>query len=122
MDWPSGSAMHYSCKHIALMEIPMKATDFVAEQLLGENDPYGAKYKGQPKVTVTFRLPVEQVAWLDVLRNKGLGDSRNEVIQILLDVAIEQVSQLGVCGDESDLTDLVQVVKEEMQLKITETR
>ncbi len=100
----------------------MKATDFVAEQLLGENDPYGAKYKGQPKVTVTFRLPVEQVAWLDVLRNKGLGDSRNEVIQILLDVAIEQVSQLGVCGDESDLTDLVQVVKEEMQLKITETR
>ncbi len=100
----------------------MKATDFVAEQLLGQEEPYGAKYKGQPKVTVTFRLPVEQVAWLDVLRNKGLGDSRNEVLQVLVDVAIEQVSQLGVCGDESDLTDLVQVIQEEMQLKIAEAK
>lgn len=100
----------------------MKATDFVAEQLLGQEEPYGAKYKGKPKATVTFRLPVEQMAWLDVLRNKGLGDSRNEVLQVLLDVAIEQVSQLGVCGDESDLTDLVQIVQEEMQLKIAEAK
>lgn len=98
----------------------MKASDYVAQQLLSENEPYGARYQSQPRVLTSVRIPVELIAWLDVLKSKGLGDSRSEVIQVLLDVAIEQVTILGVCGDGSDLTDMVQAAQDQLELKLAE--
>jgi hypothetical protein len=98
----------------------MKASDYVAQQLLSENEPYGARYQSQPRVLTSIRLPVELIAWLEVLKTKGLGDSRSAVVQVLLDVAIEQVTTLGVCGDGSDLSDMVDAVKDQLELKLTE--
>lgn len=98
----------------------MKASEYVAQQLLGEDEPYGARYLSQPRVLTSIRLPVELIAWIDVLKAKGLGDSRSEVMQVLLDVAIERVTDLGVCGDGSDLTDMVESLKEQLELKLTE--
>lgn len=98
----------------------MKASDYIAQQLLGEDESYGTRYLSQPRVLTSIRLPVELIAWLDVLKSKGLGDSRSAVVQVLLDAAIEEVVNLGVCGDGSDLSDLVQVYKEELELKLTE--
>lgn len=97
----------------------MKASEFVAQQL-GQSEAYGSQYLDQPRASCTFRLPCELIAWLDALKAKGLGDSRNDVMIVMLDVAIEQISSLGVCGDESDLYDMVQAMKEQLELRLVE--
>jgi hypothetical protein len=56
-------------------------------------------------------LPVEVVAWLDVLKHRGLGASRSAVLQILADVAIEQISTLPGL-DDSELFDEVEATKD----------
>lgn len=98
----------------------MKASDYVAQQLLSENEPYGARYQSQPRVLTSLRLPVELIAWLEVLKSKGLGDSRSAVVQVLLDMAIEQVTEGGLFPDSSALTDMVDAVKEQLVLKLEE--
>lgn len=100
----------------------MKATEYVAQQLLRETEPYGARFAGQLRPSVTARIPVELVAWLDVLKAKGLGDTRSAVLQVLMDVAIEQILQLGVCGDASDLSDIVEARKEQLEVSIEESK
>jgi hypothetical protein len=100
----------------------MKASDYVAQQLLGEHESYGSRFANQPRVAVSLRLPVELVAWIEILKAKGLGNSRNEVVRVLLDVAVEQVAQLGVCGDASDLSDMVDSLVEQMSLVVDEEK
>mgnify|MGYP005821121813 CR=1 FL=1 len=98
----------------------MKASDYIAQQLLSENEPYGVRYLSQPRVLTSIRLPVELIAWLEVLKSKGLGDSRSAVVQVLLDVAIEKVIDQCICGDGSVLTDMAKAVKNQLELKLTE--
>jgi Arc/MetJ-type ribon-helix-helix transcriptional regulator len=96
----------------------MKASDFITQQLLSDDEPYGSRYKSQPRVLSSIRLPVELLAWIDVLQAKGVGTSRSSVVQVLLDVAIEQITDLGVCGDASDLSAMVDGVREQLEQKI----
>jgi len=85
----------------------MKASDYVAQELLREEVSYNARYKDQPTVLTSVRLPIEMIAWLDTLKHRGLGASRSAVIQLLCDVAIEQIVILPGL-DDVELIDEVQ--------------
>jgi len=77
----------------------MKASDYVAQELLREEVSYNARYKDQPTILTSVRLPIEIIAWLDTLKHRGLGASRSAVIQLLCDVAIEQIVTLPGLDD-----------------------
>lgn len=85
----------------------MKAADFVVQQLRGD-DSYGARFVGQPRISVTVRLPVELVAWLDAFKSAGLGNSRNSVLQILLDAGIDEVKRLDPIFSLDQEVDAIQ--------------
>lgn len=89
----------------------MKASEYVAQELLRDTVSYNTRYEGQPTILTSVRLPVEVVAWLDVLKHRGLGASRSAVLQILADVAIEQISTLPGL-DDSELFDEVEATKD----------
>lgn len=91
----------------------MKASEYVADQLLSSDEPYSLKYRGQPRMPFSVRLPVEQIAWLKILESRGLGKNRTEVIQLLLDVALEQVGSMDELGN--DLHDAVEAITEDLK-------
>lgn len=98
----------------------MKASDYIAQQLLASDDPYNLRHHRQPRMPISVRLPVELVAWINVLQSRGVGTSRSEVIQILLDVAVEQVANMDVFGD--DLRDAVDAVTDGLTEQIMKSR
>lgn len=101
----------------------MEVADYVAKRLLSENSAYGARYDSQPLFLTSVRLPVELVAWVDVIKAKGLGRNRSAVIQVLLDMAIEQLLMQGVLsGSESELVDMVAAVQEGLEAQLLEAQ
>lgn len=100
----------------------MEVADYVAKRLMSENSAYGARYDSQPLFLTSVRLPVELVAWVDVIKAKGLGRNRSAVIQVLLDMAIEQLLVHGILGDSVGLEDMVAAVKEGLEAQLLEAQ
>ncbi|NYT59194.1 hypothetical protein H0A65_09695 [Alcaligenaceae bacterium] len=98
----------------------MKASEFIAEKLLSIDDPYGSKYRGKPRMLMSVRLPVEQIAWLKVLEHKGVGDTKTAVVQLLLDIALEQIGAMDELGD--DLHDAVEAITERLIEEVNTSR
>lgn len=69
----------------------MRAVAYIQHQLTDAHAEYANRFAGQPRVSVNFRLPAELVAAIDVLKDAGLGPTRTAVVQVMLDLAIDQV-------------------------------
>lgn len=98
----------------------MKAFDYVAQELLRDDVSYNARYKDQPTILTSVRLPIEIIAWLDTLKHRGLGTSRSAVIQLLCDVAIEQIVTLPGF-DDAELSEEAQALFEFLQQQVEDS-
>jgi hypothetical protein len=95
----------------------MGAIDFVMSQFRSYEENEEANV-GNKKLALSVRLPIETIAWLDVFKANGLGGSRNDVVCLMLELAIEQVrDKLGDCCDVSDFEAEVQQMIGRYELK-----
>ena len=78
------------------------------------------RFRGETAV-VASRLPVELIALLDDLSRKT-GRSRNEVIQLCLEYAIDNMEddggETGVDNDGQTALDMVRIIVEQVKAKL----
>jgi hypothetical protein len=95
----------------------MKAFDYVAQELLRDDVSYHARYKDQPTILTSVRLPIEIIARIDALKHRGLGTSRSAVLQVLFDVGFEQI--LNLPGfDDAELIEEVEAGFDDLQQNV----
>lgn len=71
----------------------MNAIEFIRANILAdENEMLGRRFKGQPTMATSLRLPCELVAYLDVLKGR-LGETRKEVVVLLLEIALSTIEK-----------------------------